>query len=49
MKENKTKLISEMQVAKDQEEKRGGLLIARITSKASPFENKFPQLENAAN
>jgi hypothetical protein len=34
-KEDKTKLISEIQLAKDQEEKRWGLLIARITSKAS--------------
>jgi hypothetical protein len=38
-----------MQLAKDQEEKRKGLLIARITSKASPSKNKFPQPEVAAN
>jgi hypothetical protein len=38
-----------MQLAKDQEEKRWGLLIARITSKTSPSKNKFPQPEDAAN
>jgi hypothetical protein len=38
-----------MQFAKDEEEKREWLLIARITSRASPSKNKFPQLDDAAN
>ena len=47
-KEDKTTLMSAIQLAKDQEEKMGGLLIAETTKRASPSRQKLSLVKEKA-